>query len=125
MKVTLEKEYRKLYTLEQLEQAKLVIACEKEDEETAKGWAEYAAREALQGTGDWLREVVTAEAHTARNCRIWEQYGDGTGDMDVWVKALCRTANGFLEVGAYLSDIWQSGAVPYSQHLYAERYTRA
>lgn len=125
MKVSLEKEYRRWYTLEELDQAKQVIAAEKEDEETAKGWAAYAVREALKGTGDYDREVLQASARTARNCRAWDAYGEGSGTMDVWIEALARTADGFIDIGAYLSDIWQSGAVGYKQHMYVQRYTKA
>ena len=39
MKVKLDKDYRKLYTLEKLDMAKAVIAAEKEDEMSAKDWA--------------------------------------------------------------------------------------
>ena len=38
MKVALEKEYRKWYTLEDLDRAKMVIAFEKEDEMSVKDW---------------------------------------------------------------------------------------
>ena len=125
MRVNLEKEYKRYYTLEQLDQAKAVIATEKEDEETAKGWAVYAVNEALKGTGEYFRdEILKAEAHTARNCRAWNLYGEGTGEMDVWVEILARTSEGFMECGAYLSDIWQSGAVEYKQHMYIQRYGR-
>lgn len=125
MKVALEKEYRKYYTLEDLERAKAVISYEKEDEETVKGWAEYAAREALNGTNDFLREVIKADAHTARNCRAWNAYGDGTQDMDVWIDFTAETADGFLKGGAYLSDIWQTGAVEYKHHMYFRHFVEA
>ena len=125
MKVRLEESYRKLYTLEELDAAKRVIKMEKEDdEETAKGWAEYAVREALKGTGDFPREVITAEARTALNCRAWDAYGEGTGKMDVFIEALAETAEGFVKIGAYLSDIWQTGAEEYKHHMYIQRYKK-
>lgn len=137
MKVTLEKDYRKYYTLEDLDKAKRIIEYEKkEDEMPIKDWAEYAAREALKGTGDYFAECLKAEAHTARNCRandsfwasdyddngVWE---DGSGDMDVWLEATVRTDKGFLVFGAYLSDIWQTGAVEYKQHMYIRYFKEA
>ena len=122
MKVTLEKEYRQRYTLEDLDRAKAVIAYEKEnDEETVKGWAEYAAREALKGTDDFYMEVLKAEAHTAKNCRAWNAYGEETGDMDVWITATAETEKGFIKIGAYLSDIWNTGAEDYTSHMYIRR----
>lgn len=127
MKVKMDRNYRKYYTLEQVDQAKAVIAWEKEDEETAAGWARYAVNEALKGTGvsaaDWMDGwILKADATTARNGRAWNQYGEGTGDMDIWIDAVVRTGEGFLEVGAYLSDIWLTGATDYRQHMYIKRY---
>lgn len=119
MKVTLQKDYKALYTLEDLERAKMIIAEEKEnDEETAKGWAAYAIREALKGTKHIDREIITATATTAKNYRVWNAYGDNTGDLDVWIEATAETSDGFAKIGAYLSDIWQSGAVEYKQYMY-------
>jgi hypothetical protein len=136
MKVTLEKDYRKYYTLEDLDKAKKIIAYEKEDEMPIKDWAEYAAREALKGTGDYFDECLKAEAHTARNCRANDRYWpsryddngvweDGSGDMDVWLEATVRTDKGFLVFGAYLSDIWGTGAVEYKQHMYIRYFKEA
>jgi len=125
MKVTMEKDYKRLYTLEDIDRAKAVMAYEKEDEETAAGWAGYAIREALKGTGAYDRDdILMASAHTAKNCRAWDAYGDGTGDMDIWIEAVARTSEGFVEVGAYLSDIWQTGATDYRQHMFIQRYGR-
>ncbi len=129
MKVTLQNDYRKYYTVEDIHHAKAVIAYEKDDEMKLTEWAEYAINEALRNEKreqvDYLRNVIQAEAHTARNCRAWQLYGEETGDMDVWVEATAKTANGFIEVGAYLSDIWQTGAIPYKQHMYIQYYKRA
>ena len=125
MKVKLAENYRSTYTLEELEQAKAVIKAEKEnDDETAKGWAEYAANEALKNTGDYIRKVIEAEAETALNSRIWNAYDDETGRMDVWIRATVKTWKGFIEIGAYLSDIWQTGAAEYKHHMYIEKYER-
>lgn len=129
MKVTLQNDYRKYYTVEDIDHAKAVIAYEKDDEMKLTEWAEYAVNEALRNEKreqvDYLRNVIQAEAHTARNCRAGQLYGEETGDMDVWVEATAKTANGFIEVGAYLSDIWQTGATPYKQHMYIQYYKRA
>lgn len=123
MKVTLDKEYRQRYTLEDLDRAKAVIAYEKEyDDETPKGWAEYAVREALKGEGGCAEEILKATARTARNGRIWDLYGEGTGSFDVWIEATADTWDGFVKVGAYLSDIWKSGTEDYRQHMYIRRY---
>lgn len=136
MKVTLEKDYRKYYTLDDLERAKRVIEYEKkEDEMPIKEWAEYAVHEALKDTGDYFEECLKAEAHTARNCRAWDlyytdkdEYGcrdAGSEDMDVWVNATARTSHGFIIIGAYLSDIWQTGGTPYKHHMFIQYFKEA
>ena len=99
MKVKLEKDYRKYYTLEKLDMAKAVIAAEKEDEMSAKDWAEYAAREALRNEDESLVEILKAEATTAMNCRAWTKYGE-TEDMDVYIRFLAETTKGFIRGGA-------------------------
>ena len=126
MKVTLEKNYKDFYTISDLERAKMVIKYEKEnDDMTPAGWAEYAVNEALKDTHDFMREILKATARTARNRRAWNAYGDETENMDVWIEAVARTAYGFIEVHAYLTDIWQTGATPYRQHIYLEYYTES
>lgn len=123
MKVKLEKDYRKNYTVDDYYRAKKVIAYEKEnDEDTAKGWAEYAINEALKSKNDYIVEILKADATTARNCRAFDMYGEGTDNMDVWIEATAKTDFGFIEVGAYLSDIWQTGAVKYTEHMYIKYY---
>lgn len=118
MKVTLEKDYRKYYTLEDLDRAKAVIAAEKEDEMSAKDWAVYAVGEALRNKDGSLWEILKAEATTAKNCRAWNKYGDDSADMDVYIRFLAETTEGFIRGGAYLSDIWETGATEYKQHMY-------
>ena len=126
MKVTLEKDYRRLYTLEDLDRAKEVIACEKEDESTIASWAVYAVNEVLRTLNENEHkgfayadesDIFRATARTAKNCRAWNAYGE-THDMDVWIEAYAYTYNCFIEIGAYLSDIFQTGAEPYAQHTY-------
>lgn len=118
MKVTLQKDYRKFYTLDDLDRAKAIIAFEKEnDEETPSGWAAYAIREA----GENAMEILKAEARTAKNCRVWNQYGDNSEDLDVWIEATAETTSGFIKIGAYLSDIWQSGVTKYKQHMFIKK----
>ena len=120
MKVKLDKNYRSIYTLEEFDMAKRVIANEKEyDEESPKGWAEYAAVEALRGEDEYLVEVLSAEATTAKNRRIeWDRFCEGSGQMDVYIRFLAETTKGFIKGGAYLSDIWDRGGTEHKQHMY-------
>lgn len=123
MKIKMPKDYKDTYTLADVERAKAVIACEKEDEETAAGYAMYAINEATRDGAPFLGivEIIKAEATTAKNCRVWNAYGDDTMNtetMDVWIEATAETSYGFIKVGAYLTDIWQTGSEEYRQHEY-------
>lgn len=125
MKVKHNADYRTYFTLEDYDRSKQIIAFERdEDEETAKGWAEYAAREAIADRDESLVKVIEASAETAKNCRAWNAYFEGSADMDVWIAALAKITNGYVEVGAYLSDIWQTGAVIYKGYMFFQFYTR-
>lgn len=112
MKVTFEKDYRSRYTLEELDQAKAVITCEKEyDTMTPKEWAETAASVAARVKGDTLAEILTATATTAKNGRIgYDDFCGGSGWFDVWIEYTAETCRGFIKGGAYLSDIWSISA---------------
>lgn len=127
MKVTLEKDYRKYYTLEDLDRARKVIAAEKETDCTPKEYAEMAIREALKNddgiADDWIVEIFKAEAHTAKNHRAWNLWGDSleTGNIDVWIEFAAELKQGFIKGGAYLSDIWQTGAREYKHHMYIRK----
>lgn len=118
MKVKLESKYKDLYTISEYEEAKRVIKVLAEDDSNVMEWAEYAAREAVRDTDDCINEVLMADAHTAKNARAWHAIADETGHMDVWVHGLARTFDGFVEFSAYLTDIWQTGAVEYKEHMY-------
>ena len=131
MKVTLEKNYRKYYTLEDLDRARKVIAAEKETDYTPKEYAEMAIREALKNddgiADDWIVEIFKAEAHTAKNHRVWNAYGycdpeeANTQDMDVWIEFAAELEHGYIKGGAYLTDIWQTGGTRYKQHIFIRR----
>lgn len=127
MKVILEKNYRKYYTLEDLDRARRVIAAEKETDCTPKEYAEMAIREALKNddgiADDWIVEIFKAEAHTAKNHRAWNLWGDSleTETMDVWIEFAAELEQGYIKGGAYLSDIWQTGGTDYREHIYIRR----
>lgn len=125
MKVSLQTDYKELYTIADLERAKTVIAYEKEnDDSTPAQWAEYAVREALKGTDDGLVRIVEARATTCKNNRAHDSYTDNSGNLDVLIMAIAKTYDGFIEVGAYLTDIWQTGPeYNYRQNMWSEYYT--
>ena len=129
MKINFPKDYKRFFTLEDLDACKVVKAMQKDDETPVKDWAEYAVNEGLWNGdgvcgGDYCVKVLEVSAEYARNNRIYNAYGDGSGNMDIWITAAARTTNGFIEIGAYLSDIWQTGATPYKEHMFVQVYTR-
>lgn len=125
MLVRLQENYKDIYTVSDLERARAVIKMMREDESVVAEYAEMAVNEALDCTGDYLRRILKATASTARNCRVWNAYDNESADMDVWVDAIAETSYGFIKVGAYLSDIWQKGAIPFSQHMWVVYYKEA
>lgn len=122
MRVKLEKNYKDIYTIGDLERAREIINYEKEDEMSIKDWVEYAVREALKNTNDYVTEILKAEAHTAKNYRAWNTYTDTSKDMDVWVRGVAETSKGFIKIGAYLSDIWQTGATDYADKMFIQYF---
>ena len=118
MKVLLEDKYEEYYTIRDLERANTIIAQEAEDESSVEEWAEYAAGEALKNINDGLEEILKASAHTAKNGRAWNLYSSDSGQMDIWIDAIAKTDFGFIMIGAYLSDIWQTGAKSYKEHMF-------
>lgn len=127
MKVKLEEKYRQFYTLDDLDRAKAVIAYMKEDESTPADYAAYAAEHiASRRHKDNLDRIMEASAHTARNCRAWNNYGDDTQDMDVWIEFIAKTYGGFIIGGAYLTDIWAiCSDDDLTGHMYETYYKKA
>ena len=116
MKVLLPKDYKKYFTVKEYEIAKEIIKIEKEDASTAKDMAEYAVREALKNDDlCYLEEILEAKAEVCRNKyqsydKIYDRYFEGSQLMDVYISGVARVSFGYLEFGAYLSDIWEIDA---------------
>ena len=108
MKIRMPKDFKKYYTLEELEQMKTIRANLKkwEEETPAEEWLKMAARDIIRGEGDHILEVLKAEAKFAGNCRVWNAYGEDTGRMDIWIEGVVQCFDQILEIGAYLTDIW-------------------
>ena len=126
MKVKLEENYKSLYTLENLYRAKRIIADEKEDTETAAGYARIAAANIAKAHGYWIDRIIEASAETALNGRIWNAWGEDSGNMDIWISFIAKTGSGFIEGGAYLSDIHAiTGENDLTGHMYYTLYKKA
>lgn len=126
MKVLLPKDYKKYFTVEEYEIAREIIKTEKEDASTAKDMAEYAVREALIKNDDlcYLEEILEAKAEVCKNILIvdCDIYFEGSKLMDIYISGVARVSFGYLEFGAYLSDIWETGAREYK--VYTTKYVK-
>ena len=123
--MTLAKDYRMYYTLDDVDKAKTVISAMKEDCTNIKEYAETAIREAIRDEYGYVKEVLKAEAHTAKNGRLndkWDYMADGAGNFDVWIDFVAELTDGFIKGGAYLSDIWNS-PTEFRQHMYYRIFT--
>lgn len=127
MKVTLPKDYRKTFTLEDMDIARRIIRDMKEDDTTPTWYAEVALGHWIfkrLKNRDGVYEVLRATAEISKNRRSWEAYGEDTRQMDIWIEAVAKTFDGYLELGAYLTDI--NGIAPntdFTDHMYARYYT--
>ena len=127
MKVKITEDSKKVLTLADMPAARKIIKDLKEDSclEEYGQWCGNIA----SGSNESL-EILKAEAEIAKNCRIWNYYGDDSGDIDVWINFyVFNSYAGFYSIGAYLSDIWKIGSTEANQevksHMYIKEYKPA
>lgn len=106
MKIKLTEDAKRYITVSEMPAVKKIIADFKEDNEI-KSYGQTAARAASGKNGNF--EILKAEAEIARNARVWNQYSDESGNLDIWLTFYAYdNYYGFYEIGAYLSDIWMA-----------------
>ncbi len=105
MKVKFTEESKKIFTVAELPIAKQVI--KEINEMSDDGFS--SDLDILKNIFQASR-VIEATATLVKNGRIWQQYNSESRDFDVWFTALLHDSYNsiYYEVGAYLSDIWQS-----------------
>lgn len=111
MKVTITKESLGYLTVNDYAFAKKIVKDERDDEMSAKDYAELAAHAILSsgyyGKNDSLVKILSADASICRdNATGYDRFGDGCGYLNVYVDATAETYDGFLKFGCLLSDIW-------------------
>lgn len=128
MKVTLTAEMKKIITIAEMPAVNKAIAATKDDTSTAKECAELAARIA-SGTNNV--KVIEARAEIAKNARCWNNIGEGTADIDVWITFTAIIDNGFDGIimgGAYLTDLWMATSnndEELRSRMYLRKFTEA
>lgn len=104
MRVMMTDDAKKIITLAEAPYARQIIEYMKED----TGLQDYARMAANVAGGNYGYEILKATAEITRNRNVWDQYGEGTGMLDVLLKIYAFSRyRGFYEIHVYLSDIWQ------------------
>ena len=136
MKVAITKDSLNYLTVNEHEHAKQMVRDFRADDMTAKDYADSAARailrsEKYKGCYDCVREVLTASAEICRdNSTDYDRFGDGTGQLDIWIRATVETLDGFLKFGCLLSKVWDlcgdtDSANELARHAYIQYFTLA
>ena len=79
----------------------------------------------------FCEKVYEADAEIAGNSRIWDAYGEGTRQLDVWVNYTAKVNNRtMVQGGSYVSDIWnlsgeQAPADVLTENSFILKYERA
>ena len=72
--------------------------------------------------------VFESSARIATNCRVHGLFSDYSENLDVWIEGTAKTTDGFVEFGAYLSDIWHIDGENDSDiafcHMYSQLFKR-
>lgn len=105
MRVQITKEAKSWLTIAGMPAARRIIAECKEDE-CIQDYGKMAAEIASRSWDDF--EILKATAEIARNHRVYDNFFEGSGKLDVWLKFYAlSTHQGFFEIGIYLTDVWQ------------------
>lgn len=129
MKVTLPKDYRSLFTLEEMDIARKLIREMKDDELPAKEYADvavnYILSRFLPSTGGYFEELLKSNFEITKNGYGWEQYGKGYRNLDIWFSGVAKTSRGYLEFGIYMTDVWSIGGdYNCNSRVWATLYTK-
>ena len=125
MKVKLTSDMKKHITLEEAPLVQAMIKEFKEDETPIPEYAEMAIRAAWD---TYSIKVIEATAEIAKNCRVHNFYSENSGTLDIWIEATAQTIDGFIIIGACLSDIWQINGENNAElisHMYIKKFKEA
>ena len=94
MKISITKESKSYLTVNEYEVAQRIIG--EMREENLNEIAMIAADIATSGKG---QKVFEATAEICRNIRVWNQYGDDSGMLDIWAS----TGDNYAELQRHMS----------------------
>lgn len=102
MKLKITEESKRVLHLSDMDAVKELRKCVEED--SLSNYTHLIASIASGENGTF--EILKSSAEIARNCRVWNSYGE-TADLDIWVTVYALLSGvGFYEIGCYLTDIW-------------------
>lgn len=110
-KIHLPEDYKKIFTIAELEACKAIEKSLKENSDDRKlnfEWEVCCA--AIAGSDSKVTDshVIQAEATFCKNSRIYDRICVGSGNVDVWIKVMAyQSYYGFYEIGMYLTDMWE------------------
>jgi hypothetical protein len=122
VKISITEESKKYLTVEEHEIAKRIV---KEFKAAGSEELQDYARQAAYIAAGSVNEVLKASASIARNNRAYNALATDTGMLDVWFDVTASTADGFVIVGACLSDLWQAtgdNSEEIASHMYIRRF---
>jgi hypothetical protein len=124
MKIKLTDDMKRVITIDKLEAIQVVNNGMKE-QKNLKWEAEQAL--ALATKNLVTAEILKVDAEIALNHRVWNYYGEGSADVDVWMTLVAYSpVFGCYDIRCYLSDIWSLGSEnrdEIKQHLSIRHYT--
>lgn len=107
MNIKLTAEAKKYITVAEMPTVRQMIKDFKDDESDIKDYGRTAAIIASGNNGNY--EILKASAEIAKNQRVYNQYSDESGTLDIWMEFYAYDNYfGFYEIGVYLSDLWQA-----------------
>ena len=125
MKIKITDAMKDVLTLNDMQAVKVVRNYDGWKEQKDLDWEARMA--ALVASDSKTASVLKYDVEIAKNERIWDYYGDGSRDIDIWLTVYAYDITyGFYRIGAYLSDIWSVGADnrdEIKQHMYILHYT--
>ena len=125
MKVSITKESKKEVAWYLSDVAKDICMQMKEDESTVSDYAIYAVNAIGAAYGIGLCDkVLDSSARIATNCRVHNLFSDYSDNLDIWIEGTAKTTDGFVEFGAYLSDIWRLDGENGSDIAFCRMYSR-